>query len=77
MSATVLTVADFLWVINFSTYRIKEDIAEYDRYISSKQNIIDLQVEYSIKEGEINESLKHLKQNYSVFLLDDFCWIFL
>jgi len=47
-----------LTLINFSTYRIQEGILEYDTYIASKQNIIDLQDEYSRKNNELEDIKK-------------------
>jgi len=43
-----------LCVINFSTYKIKEEIAEFDSYIAGKKNITDLQAEYAEKSSEID-----------------------
>ena len=47
-----------LCIINFSTFKIQENILEYDAYIASKQDLINLQNEYSLKNSEIEEIKK-------------------
>jgi len=42
-----------LCIINFNTYQIKESIAEYNGYIASKNDIVELQNEYNLKRDEI------------------------
>ncbi len=47
-----------LCIINFTTYKLEEEIKVYDSYIASKQNLIELQNEYSAKANEINSVKK-------------------
>lgn len=44
-----------LAIINFTTFRIKEETKEYERYIASKQSLIKLQNEHSQKAGELDK----------------------
>ena len=48
-----------LFIINFTTYQLKEEIKEFDSYIASKQSLIKLQDEFSLKDSEI-KSIKKL-----------------
>lgn len=47
-----------LCIINFTIYRIEEDIAVFDSYIASKSDLIELQNEYSQKLNELNSMKK-------------------
>lgn len=46
-----------LCIINFTTYKIKEDIAVFEEYIASKQELVELKNEYASKSNEL-QSIK-------------------